>query len=323
MRLISKLLSVIILLTPALALADPPVVASGECLYLYGAPPGEPAATTEVTGSATRIFDDCTQDLHVEVGRDTPHQIQAWLGSTSGGRGCQATAHADHEFVADLSAPAWVIVAASGDVSGLIETSFNPSFTAVIRFDLEIVKTAPEGEVVVGRTTVFSHEHIGNLNRLQLAQSWSGSVMALVGSTASLRARLAAYIQFIGTTDELDLGAPGSGYGAAYSTLSACVIPVHSAGGAAGPEASTVERDLHDKRCLPYLWLPEAQGGTLESTMSLVLERIDQAAASGDPHAQITIARDRMNRAAIEFSRGEFQRTCRSVSDALRALTTP
>lgn len=319
-------LIIVALALPARAV-DPPVVAPGECLYLIGAPPGEPAATTEVTGSGTRIYDVCDTAAFAEVGRDAPHRIHLWAvnglaGSDS--RGCRFEGYSEHEFNVGGSTPTWVTISASGSVTGLLRNSSvsTNQVPLVVTLQLRAISVSATGDTVLQTTEVLRHAPGSLLGELNIDDNWSGSLRVLVRSGERLKVRLVLTVEIAGRYQVLDLGAPGSGFGAHYDSLLACTIPLGEAT-SEGLATCEVEENLHEKRCLPCLWLPAAQGGHLEEAMSHVFARIAQAAASGDVGANMGLAQDRMSRAEGELARREYQRACRSVSDALRALTTP
>lgn len=318
------LLSLAVIASPASAV-DPPLVAPGDCLYLLGAPPGAPAATTEVSGSGTKIYDVCDTDAQAEVGRDAPHRIHLWAEHDPGFfnlRGCQFEGYSEHEFQTDPG-PAWITVAASGWIKGVVQSPSSAiANTCRLTLDLQLVALTDAGSVVLRSTRVFVQEPAGSLARRNVDDGWSGAVTALASDTATYRARLLLGMDIQGEYTEVDLGSPGSEFGAWYDTIQVCTIPLAPVA-APSLDTSDWERDLFEKRCLPGLWLPNAHGGELEQVMAHVLTRIDQAAGSGDSGANVSLASDRMARAASEYARDEYQRACRSTSDALRALTTP
>jgi len=83
------------------------------------------------------------------------------------------------------------------------------------------------------------------------------------------------------------------------------------------------EQLLIDKDCVPTLWLPTAQGGRLEEVRDHVARRIGAAAAAGDPRPNLAVAQARLVEADAAYGEGRYQDSCRRLSDALRALTTP
>ena len=80
---------------------------------------------------------------------------------------------------------------------------------------------------------------------------------------------------------------------------------------------------LHDKDCIPTIWLPASRGWRLEDVRNHVASRIEAAGASGDPRANLGVARSRLVEADLAYTEGRFQDSCKRLSDALRALTTP
>ena len=327
MSRIRLVLAAFSLMLPCLARAvDPPAVQPGECLYLLGAPPGAPAATVEVTHSGTKIYDDCRPHVpHVEVGRDAPHRLTAWAEwrSPTGFeyQGCLIQAWSEHEFRVDSDGPAWIHLSAAGRMTALLRAFDNSSFDKPLTASLvlELRQQSPDGgdRVIELRPVIVRG---AATKELVIDDAWGLTLAALVPSGGVYRARLQLEIDVEKFFREADVGSVASGRGAGYDSIEVCVTPMGT--GATGL-SSEIERDLHDKRCIPSLWLPASRGGRLEEAHAIVQGLTDAAEASGEPGANVTLARERLQRADDEAGRGQYQRACRSLSDALRGLTSP
>jgi hypothetical protein len=327
MNRIRLVLAAFALTFPCLAQAvDPPAVQPGECLYLLGGPPGAPAATVEVTNSGTRIYDNCAPHVpHAGVGRDAPHRLTAWaeFQNPAGfeNQGCLIQAWSEHEFRVDSDGPAWIHVSAAGRMTALLRalgaSSIDKSVTASLV--LELRQQSPDGgDRVIALRPVVERGVV--TKELVIDDPWGLTLAALVPSGGVYRARLQLEIDVEKFFREADVGSVGSGRGAGYDSIEVCVTPM---GNGATGLSSEIERDLHDKRCIPSLWLPAARGGRLEEAHAIVQGLTDAAEASGEPGANTTLARERLQRADDEAGRGQYQRACRSLSDALRGLTSP
>lgn len=305
---------------------DPPVIRPGECLYLLGAPPGAPAATTEVSYDGVIVRDHCSQVPHAEIGRDAPHRITTWMDRriplVDEPRGCQVAAFAENEFAVLASDPAWIQVSASGTIAGQMGDDVpgvgGTSIEAILSLVLEQV--APDGTAVSLSRDEVRHHVIDVTNQLLVDDSWSGTVSARVAGGGLFRIRLAFELRADGIVSVLDFGTPGSGRGVGFDRVSACVMRLSDGGSTV---ADDLERDLYDRRCMPMLWLPSNNHGRLDDALMLVSSRIEDALNSGESGTNIPVARARVARATTEIASGQYQHACRSLSDALHALTTP
>lgn len=312
-------------LAPLGASAQAPTVRPGECLYLIGAPPGAPAAATEQAYDGTKVYDVCTHVPHVEVGRDAPHRLTAWMEwltpSTSDPAGCTALAWSSQEFVIPSDVPSVVSVGASGDLRGYYRTnradlSTSPTFVS-LTIDLLEVGTDGSERAMVSRS-IFRTEL--NSNELVLDEAWAATLQAHAARGGQYRVRLTLMLEAGRFFRDLDFGTPGSSRGAAIASVEACVIPT---GGDQRQVGDEIERDLYEKRCMPSVWLPAALGGRLEEAVALVDARTTSAETSGAPSVNLHVARQRLERARTQQASGDYQQACRSLSDAIHALTTP
>jgi hypothetical protein len=313
--------SLLITLHASLAAAQAPVVQAGECLYLYGAPPGEPAAATEEFRSGTQIYEECTQTTTAEVGRDEAHRLTVEMSNPGGpNRECLAMAWSEHQFVVEADAPVRVIASASGHWTGLlVSVSDSWSVPTEAWLVLSAVEIRPGGsERRVDESRVA--RHVIDASQLSVADPWSRSLQfdALPGQRLAVRLEL--WLRGQARMRTLDFGTPGTGRGASYDTIDVCVLPSSAS---MGSDDDDLERDLYEKRCLPSVWMPESAEGRLEDAAVLVASLVARAGSTGDPGANVALARQRQARAATEMARGQYQRACRSLSDAVRALTTP
>ena len=83
-----------------------------------------------------------------------------------------------------------------------------------------------------------------------------------------------------------------------------------------------IETSLFARQCVPWLWLPEAEGH-LRLAREHVARRLEEALASGDPGVNEGVARARLDAADREMAASSWQDGCKRLSDALHALTSP
>lgn len=83
-----------------------------------------------------------------------------------------------------------------------------------------------------------------------------------------------------------------------------------------------IEESLWERRCVPWIWLPEAEG-RLGEARAHVARRLDEALARGSRGVNEHVARARLDAADAHVARGEWQDACKRLSDAMHALTTP
>ena len=88
-------------------------------------------------------------------------------------------------------------------------------------------------------------------------------------------------------------------------------------------EDADLEQKLYEKECMPGVWMPIADGGRLEDARALVAQRLLQAVSTGDAGVNAHVAQARLEQADAAAAAGQYQRACRSLVDALHALTTP
>lgn len=318
----TRLAIVVLALSSSLpCLAQAPVVRPGECVYLYGAPPGAPAAATEEFAHGTRVYDLCTYSNAIEVGRDAPHRVTGEITLLGGSvpRGCIVTGWSEHRFRVGGAEPVRVMASAAGDARGVIESltdGFDPAEVVMTLAVLEL--RADDSERVLASERVIRHQ-VGT-SRVVVDDLWGRTLVAHAQPGALIAVRLTLELIARSNFRLIDFGAPGTGRGVGYATVDVCLTSLSQPAAASDLD---LERDLYERRCLPALWMPAAHAGRLEQARALVARLVDAAEATGDAGANVVLARSRLARSSEEEGRAEYQRACRSLSDAVRALTTP
>lgn len=316
-------LAVLALAIPAAA--QPPEIGAGECLYLVGAPPGAPAAETEETFEESRIYDGCRHPAQVDLNRDGPNSVQAWIEEDPFVTGqesyCRAMGLVGHSFMTAEDLPAdtqaWVSVGASLGVRLSLDgaTGFTPSS---VDLKLRIEEVGSGGRIRLAEVTLW---RLQANHRGDVTESEEGGLRVPFPARPGRQYRIALVMEAagVGGITLLDAGRPGTELGAHYGFIEVCIES--PAGGAAG--ADDIERDLYERRCYPRLWLPEALGGRYGEARSLVATRLSQAVASGSPGVNDVLAERRLEEADAYSAEDQQQKACRALVHALHALTTP
>lgn len=316
-------LAVLALAIPAAA--QPPEIGAGECLYLVGAPPGAPAAETEETFEESRIYDGCRHPAQVDLNRDAPNSVQAWIEedpTISGNESyCEVLGVVGHVFATPSDLPvgtrAWVSVSASmaARISGFstVEDAAN-----LIEPSLRVEEVGPDEAVRLAEVPLwcFSAAVWGDLTRVE---SGGGRVGVEIRGGREYRVSVVVRVRGVGNFSLVDAGRPGEDLGVSYAAIEVCVENP----GRSASASDDIERDLYERRCYPRLWLPEEVGGRYEEARSLVATRLSQASASGSPGVNEVLARRRLDEADAHSADGDQQKACRALVHALHALTTP
>jgi hypothetical protein len=318
----SFLLLLVSLLLPLGVAAQAPVIGEDECLYLTGAPAGAPAAETEETASGFEILEECAADAHFDLNRDRPNQVQGWMSliPVPTSRHCVGSGWVGHRFTCGGARPALATIRASGAWQGLLEGGIsNIDRPTNARIDVRLSALGDSGELVAReRPILSSSEHFG---RLVLDSTWGVELqhVLLPGQSDELSVRLE--LEVWAGFDDLDFGRPGAGrQGVTYDAIEACTSDGPGAG--SGSDLA-LEKALNDGQCLAGIWLPEALGGRLEEARDLVATRVTAAQASGARGVNGRVATMQLLVADAATADGDYQRACRSLSHAVRALTTP
>lgn len=326
---VAALLLVVAAARPALAAA--PEVQAGECLYLVGAPIGAAAAASAETSSDHGVLGGCAlvATTSVNVGRADSAEavferpLVGFIGD------CTAFAWVGHAFTTDLNVERGdVKVTLRGNVLGLLRSygSLLDGTAAVVTATLELLRRDPESgaltvvasELLVDRTLQFG--------ALSLDEPLARQLTAVVSPGETYVVRL--FLQVVGSVgiDIADLGSPGSGRGAWYDSIEVCLSDPSASELQArldALEAVDLEERLYRRECMPSTWLPEAQGGRLETARGLAADLLTRATASGAPGVNTHVAGARLESADAAIASGDYQRACRNLSDTVRALTTP
>lgn len=309
---------------PSLALADPPAVSSGECLYLVGAPPGAPAAAVEERVEGSRVVPECTVVHGMDLNRDGDNMIQGWTEGrpdTSEAQ-CLLSGWVGHEFTAESAGTPSVqaTVTVEGAYDGEIENRFiDLGLGSSARIVLRVVEDPRTRRVIVAERIVADFHNVMN-PPLQPAEPFAAALTTRLRASRPHAAELVLELHGVSQITSLDFGAPASGRFARYDAIEVCVAAPPGAG---GTTMADLERDLHERRCMPSVWLPEAHGGQLESAQELVATRLAQVVASGARGVNESVASRRLAEADAHAADGDYQAACRSLSLGLRALTTP
>jgi hypothetical protein len=90
-----------------------------------------------------------------------------------------------------------------------------------------------------------------------------------------------------------------------------------------GRDRQEIEWKLYNNECVPTLWLPAAQGGMSETAQSVAANLVAAARASGDSGVNVRLAEAKLASASESFADAEYQRTCKLLVDAVKAIGTP
>ena len=303
------------------AKAQAPEIRRGECLYLLGAPPGAPAATTQQSYEGTKVHDVTSWTTAVDVGRDAPHRLTAVIRTPPAVSGAPAGAHvtawSEHEFLLTRTGATLVTASAWGDIRGALQAAGLTDGECSVSLALALVHVEGGSQRIVAQAEVLRRSTVNALVRVD--ETWARSLSFIAPVPGTYRLRLTLEIRTELGFRELDFDRAAEGYGAQYAGIEICTTPI-----ATSDEAdSDLERDLYERRCMPSVWLPAAQGGRLEEAQALVSSLTDRAEVSADDGANIVLARQRLLRAQADAADGKYQRACKSLSDAVRGLTTP
>lgn len=320
----------------AISTAAPPVIAPGECLYLVGAPPGEPLAATEETDAGTLVRDTCTAvDEHVGTNEGLSNSAHAFALTPLGfgRRTCTAAAWISHTFSTSPDGePVRGHVTVTGGVLGFVELPASGSDDSEAAFDvslqiLEIDPSLPTPTILASETLLSGAAGLG-LTTFDEPFSRRLDATLRPGRTHAVRLVLTVWGSFAFTSD---FGSPGSGRNVHYDSIETCLDPpadnsalialldAHDA----ADDAADLERKLYAKECMPSVWMPAAQGGRLEDARALVANLLSRAVATGDPNVNARVAQSRLDQADAAILAGQYQRACRNLADGLGALTTP
>ena len=305
------------------ALAQAPVIPDGECTYLVGAPPGTVAAMTESSSSETVAYPMCIGMEALDVNRDRPHSIALWAQGT-GGRftDCTARARVFTEFVPDAVGSARVVT--TGAYRAFIGSAASVSNSTEIRLRLVLSRMDPTGETVLASTELLAHSGKGVALELDepFAAELRGTLQPGAVHRLSLEIRIVVYG---GSAVAIDFGSPGSGRGLWYDSIEVCLEDPNAGVNArlASLEDRDLELRLYQRECLPTVWMPAAQGGRLEAARSLAGDLLARATATAAPGVNTRVAAMRIASADTDIATGDFQRACRDLSEAVRALTSP
>lgn len=341
------------MLVAASSVAAPPVVEPGDCLYLVGAPPGEPLAPTESTASGTHVYQGCTDAAYATVHGSSPTSVEVAVVGTGVVAGtCRLWSWTGHEFTIGMAAGP---VRAEVDMAGTINGSMFMTFVAglgevkqrrvVISIEIQELSPGSTQGVVVAEATVLDITSLVNAIGV-VGESFDRrlSFDARPGGTYRAQLYLLAEQAQPPAASTLDFGSPGSGNGAQYSRIKVCVEAQPE--DLIGPQLAALADSLRDefdslrdeldslrgddlelklyaRQCLPTLWMPASAGGRLEEARALAADLVARAISTGDPGVNAHVASDRLARADSEIAAGQYQRACRSLSDTVRALTTP
>ena len=321
-------------LTPAQrALAEPPVVAPGSCLYLVGAPAGAPAATTEQTESGTEVLEICNSTFaHVGTNEVGPNSAEAYVMTPigTGATACTASAWVGHSFgTAPDGGPVHGEVTVTGAIKGLVQLPSSTTIAGLARFDisLQLLDFDPvlPTPTVVNSVSIVIEPEAGNGTTI-FDQPFSRRLDAVFVPGRIYGVRLRVTVRG-SVTYTSDFGSPGSGNNVHYDSIEVCLDPprddsaITSRLDAFGD--ADLETKLYEKQCMPTVWMPAAQGGRLEEARTLVANLLTRAVATNDPGVNAHVAEMRLAQADASIASGQYQRACRSLSDGLRALTTP
>lgn len=83
-----------------------------------------------------------------------------------------------------------------------------------------------------------------------------------------------------------------------------------------------IEDALFERRCVPWLWMPEDMG-QLRLAHEHVARRLEEALTLGDPRVNASVAQARLDAVDAEIADGQWQDACKRLSDSLHALTRP
>lgn len=312
-----------------------PAIAPGECLYLTGAPPGSPSATEEVIVEGSRSPEVCGAMVTMGARGDGTHSVQLNLQGTTtpdpSRTPCLARAWAGHQF----RIPAGELgVAARVDISGGVLGSNLRADATTDLAELRLMVVLEEMDPVtslaerIAERTVYATPLA--VRRTELDERFAEALSFRARGDRTYEVRLELYVtRGTNVAAYTDLGPPGTGRGAWYDSIEVCVEaepepPVAPADPRIDEmELADLELRLYNKECLPRVWMPAAQSGRLEAARQIVADRIAQATATGDPGVNARVATQKLAAADADIASGQYQRACRSLSDSLRALTTP
>lgn len=308
------------------AAAQPPVVDSGECLYLVGAPGGAPAAETEERTTFSRVLDVCTQPAQVDLNRDGENMIQAWIdldpSILPSERACELEGSIGHVFEAsgEIDSPvrAWASMRGRVNAEILNEISIFGK-TSLFRLRARVIEHSDAGAIVVGEADIL--EVAATVQETRLIDEEFGASVAFFAKPGrqygfELGLGLAARHSTLG----MDVGHPGTERWARYDSIEICLAASALSGNS---QADRIERDLFDRACYPGLWLPEARGGRYESARNLVALRAAQATTPPTVGINEAAARRSIERADAAAEDGDHPRACRHLAQALHHLGTP
>lgn len=332
----SSLIAFALLSVAGSASAGAPTLSPGTCTYLVGAPAGATAASEEETYDGALVTPTCLSTNQVAARRVNPNGVEIYLEPPlppiSLEPGCHAAAWAGHEFVVSgVSDRTMARIDLTGGLDGLVGyLRLNTAQGVGLELEVEAIVEAMDS--LTGEYIVVAREELFGRNvptgPQQIRERFARRLEMSVNSGGRYRVGIHAEAQSVSVLSILDFGAPGSGLGIWYDSIQVCIDPPDSSGATLlarldALEERDLEARLHDRQCIPSIWMPAAQGGLLESARSLVRDRIDRAAATGDPNVNTRVAEARLASADASIANAQYQRACRELSDGLRALTTP
>lgn len=330
-----RILAVIsLLLVPHAVRSVTPEVRPGTCLYLIGAPAGAPAATTEETVESARVYETCDSIAHL-----TPHaagdsRIEAWieptnpLGNTA--EACLAETAIGHLFsVGALSGATNGHVDVTGAYDGFMFTrvDIHTASTSSAKLELLLEEQDPLSLAWITMNSATVFERVVDGQSLEMSGSFARRLDGRFRAGRTYAVRMSLQIGQTRVFRTIDFGSPGSGRNAHYDSIEVCLDapPDDSALRARldALEGDEIEEALYEKECRPSIWKPAANGGRLEEARALVADLITTSVATGDPGVNAHVAQMRLASADDAIAHAQYQRACRSLSDAVRALTTP
>jgi len=315
------------LLLAGACMAAPPVLQPGTCTYLVGAPPGAVLAGSEERFDGSAVEEVCNETPTFGARQFGDNSVQAhllWPGG-AGSRHCRVETWVGHRFtVGGSGGPIRARIDISGFVDGVMGVAIAGNMTsmtidAVVAELDDLLST----EQVIRRAPLLHRQLETGAAQLNVSSAIDEAVDVTVvpGRTYSVELVLMGHMPSSAHT--FDFGPPGTGEGVRYDSIEVCIDPPASDPRLDAIADLDLEERLYHRDCFPGIWMPEANGGQLESARQLVVQRIAQAAATGDPNVNARQAQIRVLMANAAMNARQYQRACKNLSDALRTLTTP
>jgi hypothetical protein len=277
------------------ALADPPVLQEGQCVYLVGAPPGGVQAPTEERASEAGHEGVCTNPGGEEANRDGQNMAQAWWDAPlyQDLHWCRRYVWVGHDFVVEsdtILIPATVTMEADyrgwesffpwafgwGGYAGWWHWESGPFR---LRFQLLELDPLSGGEIPVGDADLVEWLPCRPIGSQQL---WSGSVGRRLHAhlRPGVRYRARLYLEvwepdaaWPGVHQYVDFGKPYSNTFAQYDRIQVCV---GEPGGGSALEALEAKADAAEGKLDQ---MDQAMAG-LEGKADAAEGKLDQARVS-------------------------------------------